>query len=356
MKFQDYYEVLGVPRSASVDQIKKAYRKLALKWHPDRHKGADAAKAEETFKRVSEAYEVLSDPEKRKKYDRFGEHWKHGQEFTPPPGAGGGARTMTPEEFEQLFGGGRRGGAGGFSDFFTSLFGDQFREEFRRGEQRHPRFRQRGADVRAELHLPLSDALRGGKSRFEIPVTVPCPRCGGVGFVGEHVCPTCVGVGTLHDTKTVDLAIPKTLRDGVTLRLAGLGEPGDTPGQNGDLLLTLRLQSDDTYRLDGHDVQAELPLAPWEALAGGKVDVRTLDGLVTLTVPPGTRAGSKLRLRGRGLHDADGGRGDFYAVVRLVLPEPLTPRQRELLSEAARAGNGHVAGGAREAASTEGAP
>ncbi|HZL98688.1 MAG TPA: DnaJ domain-containing protein, partial [Planctomycetota bacterium] len=179
MKFQDYYEVLGVPRAAGPEEIKKAYRKLALKWHPDRHKGASQKDAEERFKRISEAYEVLSDPEKRTRYDQFGQHWKHGQEFTPPPGAGGRTRSMTPEEFEQLFG----GSAGGFSDFFTSLFGDQFRQASARGEGRHRRFRMRGADVQAELPLSVGEALAGGKRRFELPTTTPCPRCGGVGFL-----------------------------------------------------------------------------------------------------------------------------------------------------------------------------
>jgi DnaJ-class molecular chaperone len=345
MKFQDYYEVLGVPRTASPDEIRKAYRKLALQWHPDRHKGAAQADAEERFKRISEAYEVLSDPEKRGKYDQFGEHWKHGQEFTPPPGAGGRTRSMTPEEFEQMFG----GAAGGFSDFFTGMFGDQFRQASG-GAGRHRRFRMRGADVQAELQLSVREGLGGGKRRFELPTTAPCPRCGGVGFLGEHVCPTCMGVGQVHGRKTVEVGIPRSLRDGQTLRLRGLGEPGDAGGEPGDLLLTVRLVSDDVYRIDGADVYADVPVAPWEALAGTKLDVRTPDGVITLTVPAGTRAGQKLRLRGKGLDDGQGGRGDFYAVVRLALPEVLNERQRQLIKELSLAGPSAVAGGAREAA------
>ena len=345
MKFQDYYEVLGVTRTASPDEIRKAYRKLALQWHPDRHKGAAQRDAEERFKRISEAYEVLSDPENRKRYDQFGEHWKHGQEFTPPPGAGGGrTRTMTPEEFERMFG----GAAGGFSDFFTGMFGDRF-QRASGGGGRHQRFRMRGADVQAELELSVREALAGGRRGFELPTTAPCPRCGGTGFLGEHVCPTCMGVGQVRGRKTVEVAIPRSLRDGQTLRLRGLGEPGDNGGPEGDLLLTVRLASDDVYRIDGADVYADVPVAPWEALSGTKVDVRTPDGVITLTVPPGTRAGQKLRLRGKALDDGEGGRGDFYAVIRLALPDVLNERQRQLIQELSKAGPSLVGGGAREA-------
>jgi curved DNA-binding protein len=339
VKFQDYYEVLGVARNASADDIKKAYRQLALKWHPDRHPPEKRDEAEETFKRVNEAYEVLSDPDKRKRYDRFGEHWQHGQEFRPPEGE---EVRMTPEEFERRF------GHGGFSEFFESLFGDQFGRGFDQGARTHRRFRQRGADVRADLQLGIAAAVRGGKSRFEIPTSETCRQCGGVGFVEKHVCPRCVGVGRVHGRKTIDVTIPKNVYDGMTMRLKGLGEAGEMGGESGDLYLTIRLVSDGTYHAAGHDIEAELPLAPWEAFKGTKVDVRTPDGVVTVTVPPETRAGARLRLRGKGLSDGRGGRGDFYAVVQLVLPGNLDQRQRELLAELAETGPGAVSGGARE--------
>jgi curved DNA-binding protein len=394
MKFQDYYEVLGVPRAATAEEIKKAYRKLALKWHPDRHKGKAQAGAEERFKQISEAYEVLSDKEKRAKYDRFGEHWKHGQEFAPPPGSGfggrdgggaggfGGARRMTPEEFARIFGNARGGGgpggagagpggmggfggAGGFSEFFSSLFGDggAFEEGppggrgpgARRSGRPSARaaFRERGADARAELSLPVSAALRGGRSSFDIPVRTTCMRCDGTGFLGEHVCPVCVGVGTLAGRKRVDLTIPAQVRDGLTLRLRGLGEPGEAgpdgkPGEPGDLYLTLRVESDDVYRVHENDLEADVPVAPWEALSGARVDVRTPRGVATLVVPPNTRSGARLRLRGQGLPDGEGGHGDFTAVIRHALPQDLSPRQRELIAELGRTGAGTVTGGARE--------
>jgi curved DNA-binding protein len=339
MEFQDYYEVLGVPRDADADAIKKAYRKLAMKFHPDRNLGPAQKEAEASFKRVNEAYEVLSDPEKRKRYDRFGKHWKQGEEFTQPAGEG---RPMTQEEFADVF-----GGEGGFSEFFTRIFGDQMRERFGRRAQ-HPRYRHRGADVRAELRLSVSDAIRGGKSVFEIPTTRPCPRCGGVGFVEEHVCPTCGGVGSVHGRKHVELTLPRVIRDGMTLRLRGLGEPGDDGGESGDLHLTLRLESDSAYRIVGNDIEADVPVAPWEALKGTKVDVATLDGTLRVTIPPGARAGTKLRIPGKALDDGRGGRGDLYVVVRLALPEELSRRQRELIEELGRAGPASVAGGARK--------
>ena len=338
MEFQDYYEVLGVSRDASADDVKKAYRRLALKWHPDRHEAGAREEAEGRFKRISEAYEVLSDPEKRSRYDRFGEHWRQGQEFQPGPDD----VRMSPEDFERQF------GRGGFSEFFESVFGDQFGRGFERTRSTHARFRHRGADVRADLELGIGDAIRGGKQRFVVPTMETCRRCGGVGFVGEHVCPTCVGIGRVRGRKTIDVTIPPDVRNGMTMRLKGLGEPGEQEGASGDLLVTIRLVADDTFRLRGADVEGDVPLAPWEAMAGTHVQVETPHGPVKLKIPEGTRAGSRLRVRGKGLADDRGGRGDFYAVVRLELPSDLSPRQRELLEEIAKAGPSTVRGGARK--------
>ncbi len=339
MEFQDYYAVLGVARDASADDIKKAYRKLALKWHPDRHPEGKRADAEAQFKRIAEAYEVLSDADKRSRYDRFGQNWQQGDDFRPPPNQGS---RMSPEEFEQMF------GSGGFSDFFKSAFGDDMRRQAG-ASSRHRRYRHRGADVRADLSLPAGVAIAGGKSRFDVPTTEPCDRCGGVGFVGEHVCPRCVGVGQVHGRRTIDLTIPSRVRDGMTMRLAGMGEAGEEGGEKGDLYLTIRIASDDVYRVSDGDVDADVPVAPWEAVLGAKVQVRTPDGAVTLGVPAGSKAGTRLRLRGKGFENADGKRGDFYAVLRFALPE-LTPKQAELMAELATSGTALPRGGAREEA------
>jgi DnaJ-class molecular chaperone len=326
VKFQDYYEALGVARDAEPDAIKSAYRKLALKWHPDRHKEEKKRKeAEEKFKRISEAYEVLSDPEKRKKYDLLGERWQQGEEFTPPPGQ----RTMSREEFERAF-----GGRGGFSDFFASFFGDDVRHDFAGADGRHERFRARGSDVRAELSLTATQAVQRGKSSFTVPAAATCERCGGVGFVGSHVCPTCGGVGQVQEEKRVELTIPEGVRDGLELRLKGLGEPGEG-GTAGDLYLTLRITPDAQYRVNGSDLEAELPVTPWDAFLGTKAELQTPLGRATVTLAPETPAGTRLRLRGQGLATAEGGRGDLFAVVRLVLPPNLSARQKELLRELA---------------------
>lgn len=324
MKFQDYYKVLGVSRDADATAIKKAYRKLALKWHPDHHKGEGEEEAEARFKQVSEAYEVLSDEEKRKKYDRFGENWEQGQEFEPGPGQS----TMTPEEFEAMFGSGA-----GFSDFFQGMFGGQFGQDFGGSTRGHARYRYRGADVRADLHLAVSDALAGGKRSFEIPARVSCPRCGGTGFIGKHVCPTCGGVGQVQKRQSIDLSLPDSVRDGMVLRLKGLGEPGEGGGESGDLHVTLRLDDDETYRLNASDIEARVSVTPWDAVRGTKVDVRTARGVVALTIPPDSRTGNRLRLRGQGMPNGKGGHGDCFARIEMDLPRSLTERQRELLRE-----------------------
>lgn len=328
MKFQDYYEVLGIPRDAPPDKIKKAYRKLALEWHPDRHQDEEKEAAEAKFKAITEAYEVLSDSEKRSRYDQFGEHWEHGQDFTPPAGE----QTMGQEEFERAFG-------GNFSDFFAQMFGQQYRDQFQGRAEHHPRYSFRGADVQAQLDIPLTAAIRGGTSSFEFPTSAPCPRCGGVGFVEDHVCPTCTGVGSVHDRKRIELKIPDDVRDGQVLRLGGLGQPGVQGGETGDLHLTLRLRPDGAYRLAGGNVEADVEVTPWDALTGTTVEVHTPGATVDAKVPPGTAAGTRLRLRGQGLGDGKGGRGDFFLVVRMALPERLTDRQRELILAAGGAGD-----------------
>jgi curved DNA-binding protein len=328
VQFQDYYKTLGVERSASADEIKRAYRKLAMKHHPDRAGEGEREAAEALFKRINEAYEVLSDPEKRAKYDRFGERWRQGQEFTPP-GREDGGRRMSREEMEEMF------GSFGFSDFFAQMFGDDLRQQYAGGARRHTRYRHRGADVRAELVLSATQAVHGGTSAFEIPAAAACAQCGGVGFVEEHVCPTCGGVGSVRRARKVELKIPEDVRDGQVLRLRGLGEAGFEGGASGDLLLSLRIASDGAYRVAGDDLETDVEVAPWDAFVGTRAEVRTPQGTAHVTVPPESRSGAKLRLRGQGLADGRGGRGDLIAVVRHALPARLTARQQELLRELA---------------------
>lgn len=239
---------------------------------------------------------------------------------------------MTREEFEAAF-----GKSAGFSDFFQEMFGGQFRQDFQGDPGQHARYEYRGADVRAELQLGLSDALAGGKRSFEVPARASCPSCGGTGLLQNHVCPSCGGVGQVQKRQTIELKIPADVRDGMKLRLKGLGEPGAGGAESGDLHLVLRLTGDDTYRLIGADLEVRLTLTPWEAEGGAKVDVRTARGVVTVTIPPGSRTGKRLRLRGQGLASGKGGHGDCFVRLELDLPAQLTERQRELLRELGQA-------------------
>jgi DnaJ-class molecular chaperone len=282
--YKDYYAVLGVPRNASLDDIKTAYRKLARQLHPDVNPGD--RKAEERFKDVSEAYEVLSDPQKRRRYDELGPDWQAGP--PPPPPGGGGRREHS--DFGEVR----------FSDFFESLFGS---ERQRAGGPFT--FSSRGADVEAETPITLDEAHRGAKRRIEMP--------GG----------------------PLEVNIPAGARDGSVIRVRGAGDPGTGGGAPGDLYVRVRLQPHPAFAVTGDDVEIELPVAPWEAALGTKVTVPTLDGQVQMHVPAGSQGGQRFRLKGQGLARRGGGRGDQYARLRIVLPDKLTPRQRELLEQLA---------------------
>jgi curved DNA-binding protein len=284
VKFRDYYEVLGVPRTASAEEIKRVYRQLARKHHPDLQPAAERASASERFKEINEAYEVLSGPDKRARYDALGSNWKSGMDFTPPPGEAGPAAEA--REWEDL---------GGFSDFFASIFG----RPAGRGGRGNVRITLPGSDVEAELPVTLEELLRDGKRRLTL------------------------------DGRSVDVEIPRGVREGTVLRLAGQGEPGIGGGPPGDLYLHVRLVPHPRYRVAGDDLEMDLPLWPWQAVLGAEVRIETPDGPVTLTVPPGTQGGRRLRLRGRGLARTDGRRGDLHAVVRIVVPERPSSTERE---------------------------
>jgi len=295
VKFRDYYEVLGVPRTATADEIKKAFRSMARKHHPDLKPAAEREKAGEAFKQINEAYEVLSDPEKRRKYDALGQGWKSGADFTPPPGAGRGASDSS-----------QWGGSGDFSDFFESIFGHATGRA-RRGERGSVRFVMPGADIEAELPISLDLLMRGGRQRI-----------------------------TIDGGRNVDVEIPPGVRDGTVLRLAGQGQSGEGGGEPGDLFLRLRLMPDSRYRVSGDELEMDLPLWPWQAALGAAVRLETPDGPVSLKVPPGTPSGQRLRLRGRGLPLRDGKRGDLYALIRIVVPRQMSAEQKQAYEDLKR--------------------
>jgi curved DNA-binding protein len=325
VKFQDYYEVLGVSRTATADDIKKAYRKLARKYHPDVN--PDDKTAEEKFKDIGEAYAVLSDPEKRQRYDQLGANWKAGADFTPPPGWDGGR--VDVGDWSDFFGG---RGAGGFSDFFETLFGS------RRGPRAGAGFAMRGQDVEAAIDLSLEEAHHGGTRAITLQTTAVCPTCNGSGMRDKQPCVTCRGTGMVTRPKTLEVTIPAGVHHGSIIRLVGQGELGTGNAPAGDLLLRVRLRPHPLFHMLGEgDVEIELPVAPWEAALGAKVRVPTIEGSVDMTVPAGAQGGQRLRLRGQGLQRRGSGRGDQYVRLQLVNPPTLTDSERTLFEQLAAA-------------------
>ncbi len=296
MEFRDYYQTLGVKRDASPDEVKRAYRKMARKYHPDVSSEPDA---EDRFKEVQEAYEVLKDPEKRTAYDRFGKDWKAGQDFRPPP-------DWNPDV---SFGGGGFTGAGEFSDFFESLFGRAGR---RAGAGRgHGHLRMKGEDLHARVRVSVEDAYHGATRS----ITLQSPDVDAKGRVS-------------HRTRTLNVKIPKGVTDGQRIRLAGQGGPGMGGAPAGDLYLEVALDPHPLFRIDGRDVVLELPVAPWEAALGRSVTVPTLGGRVDLRIPAGSQSGSRLRLKGRGLPGNPP--GDQYAVLEIVVPKADTAQAKAI--------------------------
>jgi curved DNA-binding protein len=309
-QFRDYYETLGVSKTATADEIRTAYRKLARKYHPDVAK--DKKAGEEKFKEINEAYEVLSDPEKRKKYDRLGAGWEHG-EFAGAPGATGGM----PEgwTFHQQPGDGGTEfhfGGTGFSDFFEQYFGTRRSYEgapdfeYEEGAPRRPRNR----DVEADMLVTLSEALHGSTR------TITLQR-------GDQS-------GQAAKTETLKVKIPAGIREGQRIRLAGQGENG------GDLFLRISFQKHPDFRWQEADLYYDLELAPWEAVLGCSVNIPTLDGHAKLKVPAGTVNGATFRLANLGLTRSDGKRGNLYAVVRIEVPEKVNPDESRLWEELAK--------------------
>lgn len=339
MQFQDYYETLGVKRDATAEEISKAYRKLARKFHPDVNKNKDA---ENKFKQLSEAYEVLKDPAKRKQYDTFGANYKAGQDFRPPPGweqmfeqmaggarAGNGGRTrsfrtgMGPNGPTASFSGGA--GAGGFSDFFNMMFGgDAGPDMFSSmggdpsggpaGGRQSPG--REGQTYESTISISLEDAYRGGAKTLSFEVTEPN------------------AAGALErKTKSYQVKIPVGVRDGQTIRLAGQGGAGMGAGKAGDLLLKIKILPHPKFTIEEDNLVTELPLTPWEAALGEKVRVHTLDGEVTLNVPAGTQSGQRLRLKEKGLPKKGGVTGDLFVEAKIIVPKNLSEAEQELFEK-----------------------
>jgi len=358
---RDYYEVLGVDRNASQDEIKKAFRKLARKYHPDMNK--EDPSAEEKFKEINEAYEVLSDPEKRRRYDQFG-HAAEG-----PAGGPGGAGGWDFGDFGTSF-----------DSIFDMFFGGGF------GGARAPRTGpERGADLRYDLEISLEEAASGLDRDIEVvrldtcsscggtgakpgtsPVTCPvcggrgqttqvrttafgrftsittCPRCGGEGRVIESPCQTCQGRGRVRKRKKIRVRIPAGVDSGMRVRVAGEGEAGTRGGPPGDLFVFITVRPHEIFERRGNDIFCEVPISVWQAALGDEIEVPALGGRASVQVPEGTQTGTAFRLRGKGIPDVHGGpRGDQYVRVKVVTPTRLTDREKELIRELARLRGAH---------------
>jgi curved DNA-binding protein len=301
MKYKDYYKILGVERSANQDDIKKAYRRLARKYHPDVSKEKDA---EEKFKELGEAHEVLKDPEKRAAYDQLGSY-QAGQDFRPPP------------DWQQQFGKGQA-----FGDFSGADFGDFFGDLFgmgKRGGQRHGGFAQAGRDYEVALEISLEEACHGVERSLELEMPEKSPQ-------GHMV----------RIPKTVKVRVPKGVTEGQKLRVPGKGGSGQHGGPSGDLYLNIALLPHPLFKASGHDLLLELPIAPWEAALGASIEVPTLTGKVRLKIQPGTKSGQKMRVPGKGLPKQGGGHGDFYVVQQIVLPPVLSEQEQALFEELAK--------------------
>jgi curved DNA-binding protein len=310
VEFKDYYEVLGVARDASGEEIKKAFRELARKYHPDVAK--DKITGEAKFKEINEANEVLSDPEKRRKYDQLGANWNHPERQPAPPqdGFGGGHAEASEFHFEGT----------GFSDFFEQFFGSRGRPSGGFGQTRGDvtgggTVAQRGQDIEADILVTLDEVLHGSTRTIHLQRTDP--------RTGQSV------------MQTLRVKIPPGVREAQLIRLAGKGQEGSGGGDPGNLYLRVKFAQHPDFRVRGADLYYDLDLAPWEAVLGATVNMPTLDGTVSLKIPAGTMAERKLRLRGKGLPTSDGTRGDLYAVVSIQVPAHLTPEQKVLWEQLA---------------------
>jgi curved DNA-binding protein len=300
MEFKDYYEIMGVKRDATQDDIKRAYRKLAREYHPDVSKEPGA---EEKFKELGEAYEVLKDPEKRAAYDQLGSNWKSGQEFRPPPDWDSG--------FEFRGGGFTPGDSAAFSEFFESLFGRGGSPGARAGARA---FHARGEDHHAKVLIDVEDAFNGATR----VITLQVPELDAQGRVRMR-------------ERSLNVKIPKGIKPGQQIRLAGQGAPGVGQGGSGDLYLEVKFKPHALYRFEGNDLYLDLPVAPWEAALGGSAKVHTPGGVVDLTIPAGSAGGRKLRLKGRGIPASPP--GDLYVVLKIVLPPADTEQAKAFYRE-----------------------
>jgi curved DNA-binding protein len=305
MEYKDYYKIMGLSKTATKDELKRAYKKLARKFHPDVSKEKDA---EDKFKELGEAYEVLKDPEKRAAYDQLGKDWKSGQGFTPPPGWDAG--------FEFKGGDFTGGDTSGFSDFFESLFGRQYQQDATGGHY-DSQFYAQSNDRHAKIMIDLEDAYKGTTRSISLKI----PQIDQEGHL-------------INKTHTLNVKIPKGVKAGQNIRLAGQGGTGVGKGKQGDLYLEIEFNKHRYFQVSGRDIYIDLPVTPWEAAMGDTVSVPTLGGKVELKIPSGSQTDKKLRLKGRGLPGSPP--GNQYVILKLVIPPIKTDEDKSLYEKMAQ--------------------
>lgn len=350
VQFKDYYKTLGISRTASAEEIKSAYRSLAKQYHPDKNPG-DAA-AEERFKEINEANEVLTDPARRKLYDRYGDDWRQYRDagFTgaeprrraPGPSSGGddfaewfarqggASSSFDPSSTRAEY---RTTGSGGFSDFFQTLFGAGNRAPEREPQPR----RQRGSDLDVGITVSFDEAYRGSTRTFDVESSGVCPTCGGRGLVRENPCPTCDATGHVAQVRQIEVKIPAGVKTGSKVRIRGQGNPGDGGGAAGDILINVSVAPDPRFERMGDDLRSDVDVPLYTAALGGEAVVATPTGRIALSIPPETQSGKVFRVRGKGMTRIKGtgpdDRGDLLIRARIVLPSPLSDEERERFAE-----------------------
>lgn len=342
MNYKNYYEILDVPKTAAEKDIKSAYRRLARKWHPDANPD-NPGKAEERFKEIQEAYEVLGDAEKRRKYDAIsnGDWQRAAQQAAQQrrargqggPGAGGAAAGAGNPGANS--GGFDFGANTGFSDFFDAFFSGM-------GSRRTPENNTRASqDLETTIELTLTEAHEGGKKSISLQIEELCPRCRGTGIERGRICPQCHGTGRVLATKHFDVTIPRGVREGQRIRLAGQGAANAQGQRNGDLFLIVSINGDDRFTRKGDDIYLDLQVSIYDLVLGGEVKVPTMAGEVTMTIPPGSQNHRLLRLGGKGMPNVKSGTtGDQYVRLVGMLPPQLTEREYKLFRELANLRNG----------------
>jgi len=321
MANKDYYQILGLSRNASEKEIKQAYRRLARKHHPDLNPGDKSAEAK--FKEINAAHEVLSNPEKRKKYDQFGDQWEYAEQFAKAGGRGGVkwdfGKDGTTVEYGDL---------SDFGDIFSSLFGDSgMGSRMKRGPQR-------GQDIESTIEVSLEEAYHGSARVIQLETAEPCTACGGTGRVGNRVCTICNGAGAKAIPKRLEVKIPAGVRDGSRIRIAGEGVPGHTGGSKGDLYLVVKVLPHKLFERKGDDLYSEVSVPLATTTLGGEVRLPTLNGTLSLRIPPETQNGKIFRLAGKGMPQlGNANYGSLFAKVKVVLPTNLTEEERKLFEK-----------------------